>query len=393
MDATPDVVEREYNLRAAFPDHPEWIARWAADSGRARSALRSVRDLRYGAGPKQTIDLFPVENARGALLFIHGGYWRGLDKDEHSFIAPPFVAAGIGVAVANYDLCPAVRVGDIVEQCREAVDWLVREGGRHGVPARRMVVAGHSAGGHLTAMMFATDWKARGHDTRGSASGTDRRRHFGQRRLRPGAVDPRVVQQRASARRSERARFESAPRGGARARSPPPRRRRERDRGILTPKQRALGSLAALSSQRQPRSAFRPEQAPLRRARRPCRSAQRTLRTLAADLRLRLRLGRGRSTWGGLPCSATVPSAIDRSHDAGPAARRPETHAMTARIMESPLAPSRSAPDDRAKTAFRGTSALGSGRCVACPFRKLDPRDHRRAQRRADGDPGRRGGP
>jgi arylformamidase len=164
-------AEREYNLRAAFPDHPEWIARWAADSARARSSLRSVRDLRYGAGPKQTIDLFPAENARGALLFIHGGYWRGLDKDEHSFIAPPFVAAGIGVAVVNYDLCPAVRIGDIVEQCREAVDWLAREGGIHGLPAERMVVAGHSAGGHLTAMMFATDWKARGHDVGGPVAG------------------------------------------------------------------------------------------------------------------------------------------------------------------------------------------------------------------------------
>jgi arylformamidase len=169
--ATASSAEREYNLRAAFPDHPEWIARWAADSERARSTLRSDRDIRYGAGPKQTIDLFPAENASGALLFIHGGYWRGLDKDEHSFIAPPFVAAGIGVAVVNYDLCPAVRVGDIVEQCREAVDWLVREGKTYGVPAPRVVVAGHSAGGHLTAMMFATDWKARGHDTCGSPSG------------------------------------------------------------------------------------------------------------------------------------------------------------------------------------------------------------------------------
>jgi arylformamidase len=172
-DPPPDagVAERDYNLRAAFPDHPEWFARWATDSQRARSALRSVRDIRYGAGRKQTIDLFPAENARGALLFIHGGYWRALDKDEHSFIAPPFVAAGIGVAVVNYDLCPAVRIGDIVEQCREAVDWLAREGESRGMPARRMVVAGHSAGGHLTAMMFATDWKARGHDTRGSPSG------------------------------------------------------------------------------------------------------------------------------------------------------------------------------------------------------------------------------
>jgi arylformamidase len=124
--------------------------------------MRMVGDLRYGAGPKQIVDLFPAERPRGALLFIHGGYWRALDKDDHSFIAPPFVAEGVGVAVVNYDLCPGVGITDIAEQCRQAVEWLTREGENHGVPAQRLVVGGHSAGGHLTAMMFATDWTARG---------------------------------------------------------------------------------------------------------------------------------------------------------------------------------------------------------------------------------------
>jgi arylformamidase len=156
-----DFVEREYNLRAAFPDHPQWFARWAAESAEARAAFighaGARLDLRYGSGPKQTLDLFPAENARGALLFIHGGYWRALDKSDHSFVAPPLVAEGIGVAVINYDLCPDVGIARIVEECVEAVAWLRREGARHGVPARRLVVSGHSAGGHLAAMLIATD--------------------------------------------------------------------------------------------------------------------------------------------------------------------------------------------------------------------------------------------
>jgi arylformamidase len=160
----PDFVEREYNLRAAFPDHPQWFARWAAESAEARAALIGHTggrlDLRYGSGPKQTLDLFPAENPRGALLFIHGGYWRALDKSDHSFVAPPLVAEGIGVAVINYDLCPDVGIARIVEECREAVAWLRREGTRHGVPAGRLVVSGHSAGGHLVAMLIATDWNA-----------------------------------------------------------------------------------------------------------------------------------------------------------------------------------------------------------------------------------------
>jgi arylformamidase len=157
-----DFVEREYNLRSAFPDHPQWFARWSAESAAARSRLDSRLGLRYGSGPKQTLDLFRAEHPRGALLFIHGGYWRGLDKDDHSFVAPAFVPEGIGVAVINYDLCPDVSIAHIVEECRQAVAWLWREGESHGVPARRLFVAGHSAGGHLVAMLYATDWRRYG---------------------------------------------------------------------------------------------------------------------------------------------------------------------------------------------------------------------------------------
>ena len=157
-----EFVEREYNLRAAFPDHPQWFARWAADSAAARARLDSRLDVRYGEGPKQTLDLFPAANARGTLLFIHGGYWRALDKADHSFVAPPLAASDIGVAVLNYDLCPDVAIARIVDECREAVAWLRREGPRYGLSMRRLVVSGHSAGGHLAAMLVATDWEARG---------------------------------------------------------------------------------------------------------------------------------------------------------------------------------------------------------------------------------------
>jgi arylformamidase len=163
MTALPaEFVEREYNLRAAFPDHPQWLARWAVDSAAARARLESRLDVRYGTGAKQTLDLFLAGRARGTLLFIHGGYWRALDKSDHSFVAPPLVAADVAVAALNYDLCPQVDIARIVDECREAVAWLVREGPRHGVPARPLVVAGHSAGGHLAAMLVATDWRARG---------------------------------------------------------------------------------------------------------------------------------------------------------------------------------------------------------------------------------------
>jgi arylformamidase len=159
---TPEAVERGYNNRAAVPDHPYWIEQFTARSGAAISALRPQLDVRYGPGSKETLDLFlPAGRARGTLLFIHGGYWRTFDKAVHAFVAPVFVANDFAVAVANYDLCPEVTIAHIVDECRRAVEWIVRNGDAHGAPAP-LVVSGHSAGGHLTAMMFATDWRSRG---------------------------------------------------------------------------------------------------------------------------------------------------------------------------------------------------------------------------------------
>src|SRR5207244_9730412 len=155
-----EFIEREYNLRAAFPDHPQWFARWAADSEAARARLGGRLNLRYGSGPRQTVDLFPAAQPRGALLFIHGGYWRALDKSDHAFVAPPLIAEGIGVAVINYDLCPDVSIARIVDECREAVAWLQREGTRYGGPAERIVGSGRSAGGQLGAILVATHWRA-----------------------------------------------------------------------------------------------------------------------------------------------------------------------------------------------------------------------------------------
>jgi carboxylesterase type B len=83
-------------------------------------------------------------------VFIHGGYWRAFDKSDFSFVATPFVAAGLAVAVVNYDLCPSVPIATIADEVRRAARWIVREGAAHGAHPDRIVVGGHSAGGHLT---------------------------------------------------------------------------------------------------------------------------------------------------------------------------------------------------------------------------------------------------
>jgi arylformamidase len=160
---TDDEVERGYNNRAAVPEYPQWFARWDELSDAARTALRPELDVRYGPDPQETLDVFRAGVApRGTFVFIHGGYWRSLDKRSHAFVAPPFVAAGYAVALVNYDLCPAVSIATIIEECRRALLWIVNEGAAHGLDPQHIVVAGHSAGGHLAAMLHATDWAALG---------------------------------------------------------------------------------------------------------------------------------------------------------------------------------------------------------------------------------------
>ena len=98
------------------------------------------------------------------LVFIHGGYWRSLDKSDFSWLAPPFVQHGVALALPNYGLAPATPIEDIVRQQLKALAWLYRNGDRLGFDPERIVVVGHSAGAHLTAMMMAALWPTYGAD-------------------------------------------------------------------------------------------------------------------------------------------------------------------------------------------------------------------------------------
>ena len=152
----PEVLEKEYNNRALVPDHGEFFARWQRDSEYVRKTIDARLDLPYGPDGRHRIDLFPAKDARGTLVFIHGGYWRSLDKSMFSWLAAPWTAAGFNVAMPNYRLCPDVLIGDIVSDALAATNWLFRAGPSHGIAMERVVISGHSAGGHLAAAIFAS---------------------------------------------------------------------------------------------------------------------------------------------------------------------------------------------------------------------------------------------
>ena len=154
---SPEFVEHEYNNRALVPEHGEYFARWQRDSEFVRATLMGVIDLPYGPDARHRIDLFSAgPKARGTLVFIHGGYWRSLDKNMFSWLAASWNAAGINVALPNYRLAPSVRIDDIVDDVIAAMNWLFANGFKHGVATDRVVVRGHSAGAHLTGALFAT---------------------------------------------------------------------------------------------------------------------------------------------------------------------------------------------------------------------------------------------
>jgi len=153
--------EHEYNTRAWAPGFEDAFARREADSAAYREQKqregRAELGVRYGASERQFVDLFsPAKAAAGEPLaaFIHGGFWRAQAPPSYSNLARGLNEHGVTVAMIGYDLCPQVKLADIIEQVRAACLFLWRR------YRKRMLVYGHSAGGHLTACTVATDWKA-----------------------------------------------------------------------------------------------------------------------------------------------------------------------------------------------------------------------------------------
>lgn len=151
-------LDAEYDLRARHPDTDEHIELWTRLSAEARGALECTIDISYGSTAGEKLDVFHArEPGSPVLIFIHGGYWQRMDKSEHSFPASGFVPAGCAVVSVNYDLAPSVPMDEIVRQARAAVAWVCQNTEAIGGDPNQIYVAGHSAGGHLAAMVVSAE--------------------------------------------------------------------------------------------------------------------------------------------------------------------------------------------------------------------------------------------
>src|SRR6058998_3158903 len=152
-------LDAEYNNREKVRDSADWLSRYAIASAETRAALECRLDLAYGTHPGETLDVFPARHGPAPVhVFVHGGYWHRLDKSDSSFVARAFQPSGVAVVVINYALIPTVDMDELVRQCRASIVWVHRHAASFGGDPNRIFVSGHSAGGHLVAMLMSTDW-------------------------------------------------------------------------------------------------------------------------------------------------------------------------------------------------------------------------------------------
>ena len=158
--ATPTPFDFEYLPSLSIENTDEIFESWNARSAATQARFLPQTDIRYGTHPREVMDYYRAPQARGCVVFIHGGYWLGFSKFETSFVADGFVGQGLSVVMPSYPLCPDVKIADIRQSCAKAfahLYWHVLG------PAEReaIVVSGHSAGGYLAATCMLEDWATR----------------------------------------------------------------------------------------------------------------------------------------------------------------------------------------------------------------------------------------
>ncbi len=155
---------KQLNLRQCHPEYQRYLDFNEKESKRVCSTYTCFLNKKYGEDELQTIDIFPskVKNAP-ILIFIHGGYWRGLDKSSYSFIAEPYIQHNFTVCIVNYRLIPKVNMETVLQDIKSAMHWIIKEAATYNGDSNQIILIGHSAGGHLTLMTYLMNETLRPH--------------------------------------------------------------------------------------------------------------------------------------------------------------------------------------------------------------------------------------
>jgi arylformamidase len=160
--ATQEELDAQYDLENTVENISLHADFYAKESEKVRAKLEHRLDVPFGPTLAEHLDLYPAPDLKHPapiLVYLHGGYWRSRSSKEFGFVARGPASRGVATALVNYALCPKVTIDEIVRQVRAAVVWTYGNATSFGGDPERIHVAGHSAGGHLTAMLLTTDWQ------------------------------------------------------------------------------------------------------------------------------------------------------------------------------------------------------------------------------------------
>lgn len=145
-------LDAAYDNRRAFPSFMELRDAWSQRGERLLRTTPGERNVRYGPGSRQRLDFLACGiPGRPTLAYIHGGYWQWNDKENYAFVAEGLLAHGVNVAMIEYTLAPQADVGAMILEVQSAMRWLLLNLAGRLDAAPRLLVCGHSAGGHLAA--------------------------------------------------------------------------------------------------------------------------------------------------------------------------------------------------------------------------------------------------
>jgi arylformamidase len=157
-------LNAQYDCRTMVPEHANIYAKLKEQNLAVLSEYEVRLDISYGHSKEETLDIYLPANSNHKTapinIYLHGGYWHSRNKSDFSFLAKGLVPSGAILIIVNYALIPSVDLDEIVRQSRIAVAWSYRNALSFGGDKDKIYVSGHSAGGHLTAMMMATNWSA-----------------------------------------------------------------------------------------------------------------------------------------------------------------------------------------------------------------------------------------